>query len=181
LEKGRNKRLLSDKEIKEQADAEAAKFASITTVSIKVRFPDNTSATWNMGPRDTGAALYRAIRTLMADSSLAFKLVFPAGKGFILDDDTATLIKGHKLSGGVLVTVYWEDSVPQESRHRPFLKDSAARDAKQVVVPDIPVAEEEEEEKKPVAPNLQAGSSSGDGDKGVGKKLPKWLKLPGKK
>ncbi|KUI65992.1 Tether containing UBX domain for GLUT4 [Cytospora mali] len=179
-----NRRLKSDAELEAQARAEEAKVAAVKSVSIKVRFPDETSAQWNFGPEDTSATLYRAVQSVMAQESAPFKLVLsglPSPANRLKDDEGVKhkLIRGYKLSGRVLVNLVWEDGVPQDVKKAPFMKGSFASQAKKFEVPDIPQGEEEGESSKP-APVAPSQPQSNDGGGGR-TKVPKWLKLPGKK
>ncbi|KAI0013475.1 putative UBX domain protein [Xylariaceae sp. FL0662B] len=177
---GENKRLASDQELEEKAAAEAAKVAAVKSVKIKVRFPDNFSAEWPFGPEDTGATLYAEIRRLMANERAPFKLVLPPGKTVIRDDSgpSGRLISGYRLSANTLVNFMWADEVPNDIRKQPFLKVSAAGKATEVVVPDVPEVEVEDQA-RPAAP-APAPKPRADGD-GSGFKKPKWLKGFGKK
>ncbi|KAI6355758.1 hypothetical protein MCOR25_008093 [Pyricularia grisea] len=179
-----NKRLPSDREIEAKQQAEAAKLASIKEVSIKVRFPDNTSAQWTFGPEDTSGSLYAEVRKVMADPTQPFKLVSPAAKGpgrtgDLIDgsDEKHNLIRAYRLEGRVVATVVWADAVPPSVRKAPFLKGSVAQQAQQIQVPVIPVSTQDTEDVPMPTPT---GRSEKKGD-GSGVKLPKWLKLPGKK
>lgn len=178
LDNSRNKRLLSDKELEEKAAAEEAKIAAVKSVLVRVRFPDNTSSEWQVGPTQTGAFLYEAVRHVMASKDAAFHLVLPGGKSVIKDSNTPqhSLIKSYKLSGRVLVNLVWEDSVDAAVRKQSFLKTSIARQGQNVPVPEVPQVAEEEEH---TAPAIEPKKEKSSGDSG-GKKLPKWLKL-GKK
>lgn len=180
-----NRRLKSDAELEAQARAEEARVAAVKSVSIKVRFPDETSAQWNFGPDDTGATLYTAVRSVMAQESAPFKLVLsgiPSPSNLVRDDEGAKhkLIRGYKLSGRVLVNLVWEDGVSQDVRKAPFLKGSFASQAKKLEIPDIPQGEDEGESSAP-APAAAAPSQPQSNDSGGRTKVPKWLKLPGKK
>ncbi|KAI0539710.1 GLUT4 regulating protein TUG-domain-containing protein [Xylaria digitata] len=174
---GENKRLLSDQELEEKAVAEEAKVAAIKSIKIKVRFPDNFSAEWTFGSEDTGANLYSEVRGIMANSSTSFRLVLPGARTVIKDDASTKLIKGYRLSTNTLVNFTWDDSVPANIRQLPFLKNSAAGQAQEVVVIDIPEIEVKQE--GPSAP-VPAPKSRNDGE-GSGLKKPKWLKGFGKK
>ncbi|KAL7814106.1 GLUT4 regulating protein TUG domain-containing protein [Trichoderma gracile] len=180
-ESSRNKRLLSDKEIEEKEAAEQAKIAAVKSVLIKVRFPDNTSSDWEVGPSDTGAFLYQAVRHVMADSGQPFHLVIPGSKKVIKDDDAPqhSLIRAYKLSGRVLVSLVWDDGVPAEVRKRPFLKADFAQQGQAIKVPEIPTVEDDKDAPS-VVPQVQKAPEKRDGGEGSGKKMPKWLKL-GKK
>lgn len=183
LESSKNKRLLSDKQLAEQAAATEEKLSSVHSIEVKVRFPDNTSASWAITHDDTGAKLYKAVRSVMAEPDLPFRLVVPGSKDVIRDIDTQDnrVIRAHKLTGRVLVNLVWDDSVPTPARGKPFLKSSVAQAAKNIEVPDIPAVEEEEErpaQQKPEA--SRQGDRSRTGDDPM-KKIGKFFKLPGKK
>ncbi|GJC91939.1 UBX domain-containing protein [Colletotrichum higginsianum] len=177
-----NKRLPSDKELEAQRQAEEARLAAVSNVPMKVRFPDNTSAQWSFGHEATGATLYRAVRSVMAYNAQAFRLVVPGSKVVIKDEDSPNnrLIHDYKLTRSVLLSFVWDDSVPADVRKKPFLKGSIAQTAKEVMVPDIPKDNDNEEE-RPAASSSKPEKREGSGDGSVAKKLPKWLKLPGKK
>lgn len=180
LESSRNKRLLSDREIEEKEAAEQAKINAVKSVLIKVRFPDNTSSDWQVGPSDTGAFLYQAVRHVMANNGQSFHLVIPGSKTVIKDDDTPkhNLIRAYKLSGRVLVSLVWNDDVPKEARKQPFLKANFAQQGQAIKVPEIPTVEDDKAGPSAV-PQVQKAPAKEGGD-GSGKKMPKWLKL-GKK
>lgn len=174
-----NKRLPSDQELEERAAAEAAKISAVKSIEIKVRFPDNTSAQWRFGPDAAGAMVYQAVRQVMAADQAPFKLVLPGAKGAIRDDESK-LIQAYGLTVRTLVNLVWADSVAAETRKAPFLKQSAASRAQEVVVPEVPQGEAEDEPGPSVPLLASKQESKGEGS-GV-KKMPKWLKgLGGKK
>ncbi|KAF6818586.1 UBX domain-containing protein [Colletotrichum sojae] len=176
-----NKRLPSDRELEAQAQAEEARLAAVSTVAVKVRFPDNTSAQWTFGHEATGATLYQGVRSVMAHNTQAFRLVIPGSKVVIRDDGGAKnrLIHDYKLTRSVLLSLVWDDSVPADIRKKPFLRGSVAQKAKDITVPDIPKVTDDMNEGRVAAPPPKP--EKGDGEGSVAKKLPKWLKLPGKK
>lgn len=183
-ERAINRRLKSDAELEAQARAEEARVAAVKSVSVKVRFPDETSAQWNFGPDDTGATLYGAVRNVMAYESAPFKLVLsglPPPTNLVKDDEGVKhkLVRGYKMSGRVLINLVWEDGVSQDIRKAPFLKSSFASKAKKVEVPDMPQEEEEAESSAPAPAPPKKPQGNDGGSKG--NKVPKWLKLPGKK
>lgn len=183
LASSHNRRLKSDGELAAEAEAEAARLAAVTSLGVKVRFPDGTSAQWTLPPDATGATLHAAVRGVMASPREKFRLLLPGGKGVIADaaeGQKNQLVKGYGLRGGVLLNLTWEDGVSEEARRAPFLDGAVARTAQQVVVPEVPDEEPEEEESKPAKPERGAAGGGGSGGDGAGKKLPKWLKL-GKK
>lgn len=181
-ERSRNKRLLSDQELETKAAAEEARIDAVKSVLFKVRFPDNTSSDWQVGPSETGSFLYEAVRHVMANSSLSFHLILP-GSGAIIKDDSGpkhNLVRGYKLSGRVLLSLVWDDSVPPAVRKQPFLKSNFAQQGQAVKIPVVPeVSDHGKEVAPPAAQPDQGESSRRDGD-GSGKKVPKWFKF-GKK
>ncbi|KAI1500112.1 GLUT4 regulating protein TUG-domain-containing protein [Biscogniauxia marginata] len=189
---GENKRLPSDQELEARAAAEAARVAAVKSVRIRVRFPDNSSAEWQFGPSDTGASLYAEVRNLMANPSAPFRLALPPSvppskttairdRG---DGDDDRLIQGYCLSANTLVNFLWDDAVPADVRRKPFLEDSAAGRARDVVVPDVPDIEiGPESTASATAGPASSSRPRGEGEDGGGStfKKPKWLKGFGKK
>lgn len=180
-ENSRNRRLPSDKELEDKAAAAQAKIAAIKSALIKVRFPDNTSSDWEIGPSETGAFLYEAVRHVMAASGQKFRLVLPGGKTVIKDDNSPRnlLIRDYKLAGRILVNLVWDDAVPAQVRKQPFLKSSVAKHSQAIKVPEVPQVSEDVKDSRP-APQPQTNEKEEEKKEGGGKKLPKWLKL-GKK
>ncbi|KAH6634355.1 GLUT4 regulating protein TUG-domain-containing protein [Chaetomium sp. MPI-SDFR-AT-0129] len=184
LQRSQNTRLKSDAELAAEAAAEAAQIAKITSVEVKVRFPDQTSAIWNITPEETGAFLYQAIRNVMANPTAPFKLILPGPKT-VIQEGEKKLIAGYKLKGREMLHLLWDDSVAASVRKETFLKGSVASRAKEVVVPKIPQGKADEEDKGagsgPVAgpsnqQNKRDGGSAHDSE-AVKKKLSKFLGL----
>ncbi|KAG6023441.1 hypothetical protein E4U19_004362 [Claviceps sp. Clav32 group G5] len=176
LQSSRNTRLPSDKELQDKAAAQEARIASIQSVLVKVRFPDNTSSEWRAGPSETGAFLYEAVRHVMADPSQKFHLLLSGSKTLIQDSSSQAhnLVKTYKFSSRVLVNLVWEATVPDSVREQPFLRANVAMRAQEVKVPEVTHVEEDvpqEEVKK--ADQEERSEKRGDGVK----KIPKWLKL----
>ncbi|KAK0383232.1 hypothetical protein NLU13_9145 [Sarocladium strictum] len=182
-ESSRNKRLLSDKELAEKAAAEEARLAAVKSLRVRIRFPDNTSSDWEVGPDATGSFLYEAVRRVMASPEQPFHLTLPgAEKTVIKDADAAAhnLVRGYKLAGRVLLSLVWEDTVPAEIRKQPFLKANVARQGQEVKVPDMPTQGEDAEERSGKRPAADEEKPKKTGDGGA-KKVPKWFKGLGKK
>ncbi|KAL2260663.1 hypothetical protein VTK26DRAFT_5266 [Humicola hyalothermophila] len=158
-----NTRLKSDAELAAEAAEQEAKLARITRVDVKVRFPDQTSATWAITPDQTAAFLYRAIRGVMARPDQPFRLVIPAGasKTVIEENEEKKLIAGYRLRHREMVHLVWEERVPPAVRKAPFLKESVAKKATDVVVPEIPAEDGDEE--------VGVGGGGGAGPSGSGK------------
>lgn len=178
-----NRRLKSDQELAAEREAETARLAAVTSLTIKVRFPDQDSAVWNLPADATGATLYAAVRGAMAHPEQKFKLVLPGGAGVIADSEgrqSDSLVKGYRLRGSVLLNLTWDDSASEAARQDPFLKATVASQAEEIPIPDV-TAEDKEDEKEDAKPAPSSSKPSGSGkDGGSSGKVPKWLKL-GKK
>lgn len=178
-----NRRLKSDQELAAEKEAETARLAAVTSLRVKVRFPDQSSVVWDLPATATGATIYSAVRGVMAHPDQKFKLVLP-GRQVIADSEGKEkdlLVKGYRLRGSVLFNLTWDDVVSDEARKGPFLRSQVAEKAEPIPIPDEPAVEEEDEpkEKKP-APAPPKPSGSGSGKSGGG--IPKWFKgLAGKK
>ncbi|KAK3300331.1 GLUT4 regulating protein TUG-domain-containing protein [Chaetomium fimeti] len=184
LHRSQNTRLKSDAELAADAAEEAARLAKITEVEVKVRFPDQTSATWTITPDKTGTFLYQAIRNVMNHPTAPFKLILPGPKTVIQETDKKLIVQ-YRLKGREMLHLLWEDSVTASVRREPFLERSVASKAKEVVVPDIPQSVADERDapgpltSQPVRQEKGKGGSALDSD-AVKKKLGKFLGL-GKK
>ncbi|KAG5929721.1 hypothetical protein E4U42_004880 [Claviceps africana] len=178
LQSSRNKRLPSDKELQDRAAAEEARVASIRSVLVKIRFPDNTSSEWQAAPTATGAFLYEAVRHVMADASQNFHLLLPGSKTLIRDNDTQAhnLVKTYKFSSRVLVNLVWDDGVPESVRRQPFLRTHVAQRGREVRVPDL-APQVDDKAPRPVAVKQDGHEEKREkGGEGVNK-IPKWLRL----
>ncbi|KAK5663467.1 hypothetical protein OQA88_3896 [Cercophora sp. LCS_1] len=182
LARSQNTRLKSDAELAADAAEAAAKLAKVTKVSIKVRFPDQTSAQWDVNPEHTGAFLYQAIRGVMSHPNQPFKLVMSVTHTAILDNEKK-LIADYLLKGRELLNLVWEDAASAEARKVPFLKSSVASRAQAVVVPDVPQASSNDDVGPSAGPSkpVKSGKSEGIDSDAFKKKLGKLFKLPGKK
>ena len=183
LARTQNTRLKSDAELAAVAAEAAAKLAKITKVDVKVRFPDQTSAQWVVGPEHTGAFLYRAIRGVMAHPNQPFKLIM-SGPNSSIHEDNKLLIAGYKLKSRELLNLLWEDAASAQARSSSFLKGSIASQAKAVVVPEVPqtASNDAEASAGPSTKPVNSGSSESKADPdALRKKIGKLFRLPGKK
>ncbi|KAF3017459.1 hypothetical protein G7054_g4608 [Neopestalotiopsis clavispora] len=179
---GMNKRLLSDRELEEKAAVEQAKLAAVKSVDVRVRFPDQTLGQWRITPEWTGHTLYKAIRDVMAYKDAHFHLVVPGRPVVTIKDEegpSAQLVKGYGFRQNTLLNLVWDDSVTDKVRKEPFLKVEQQKKAVEVVVPEVPQGEEEDEVAGPSTAKPASQRKDGDGE-GKKKGVPKWLKL-GKK
>lgn len=203
---GKPGRLASDRELASQESAVQEKLASVTEFEVKVRFPDQSQVVSKFGKEDTASELYGFVRSCLDEGIVGerFSLWFFSGstssttsqgtraKTTIPDSKETYLIRDLRMDGRVLVNFVWDANAALSARSagaeilRPDLRKSAG----QIKVEDVgarPVEEEEADSKSWL--RKMAGGGEGDSGSGgasgagggSGKKVPKWLKLPGKK
>ncbi|KAL4733010.1 GLUT4 regulating protein TUG-domain-containing protein [Aspergillus similis] len=192
----KNTRLRSDVEIAAAAKAEEERRASIKEVEVKIRLPDQSQIVSKFGQQDTGKTLYAFVRSCLAPQYATEKFILtnfsgPAASKFhqsnvpfqtvLTDSEDGLLIKNHGMTGRVLINFSWDASVPLEIRHsrsgllRPELQ-SRAQEHKIEQPPEV--MDTSEDVAVPIKP---FDSGKQDGEKSGTRKIPKWLKLPGKK
>lgn len=165
LEKeSRNKKLLSDKELEDQAQARAEALKQVREVIVRIRFPDNSQAQRSFGQDAITTDLFVLCKDLMhRPEDEEFKIRFPGAKGQeTLAEDSRRLIADLGWKGRVLVTVVWGDNV---SRRGPSLKQHHLHRAQQLKV-EAPKIEEQTENEAP-APGPSGGQQ--DKKKGIDK------------
>ncbi|KKY29036.1 putative ubx domain-containing protein [Phaeomoniella chlamydospora] len=206
----RNVRLPTDSELEAQAQAAREKLASVASIEIKIRFPDQTSIVATFAQSDTAKELYNFVRECLDPSvqSEPFVLKYPntstgplaasrpGGQSTVpvtpLSDSTTSpsshpkLIQDLALKGRTLMTFFWdpEKTSPEARMKRTVLKPELRSEAKEIEVKDIGATSKDKDEDKGVRVDL-SGKGADDGKEGKdgrgAKKVPKWLKLPGKK
>ena len=175
---GRNKTLPSDQELAVQAEIQAKKEASIKSVNIKIRFPDQSSVITTFSNVETSETLYRHVKGLLQNEDEPFSLNFSTTKGpkKIPKESEIRLITGLGMVGNVLVNVLWDGVVSGKATMGQILKERYREKASEIKVKELEGVEVEEKESKTAngkAPEKRAGEKKGG--------TPKWLKLPGKK
>ena len=175
-----NKRLPSDAEVEELEREKEAKLAATKQVTLKIRFPDQSSVVSTFTADDTSAHLYEYTANVIASPDQPFKLVYNEGKGpqTIPRDETKKLIRHLAFKGQVLINFVWEDGASTDARKGPVLKSQYAQKATAVTVPELADGSAEDDA-PPTASKGKEKETSGSGD-GKPKGMPKWLKL-GKK
>lgn len=142
---------------------------------------------------DSVTTLYDFIRSMIQHAQDPFTLSYTSAKGpRVLGREAeegrkVRLIQDLGLTGRVLVNFVWEPSASDEARQARVLREEFAEKAKELSVADVSavtgVGDDEEE-------GARARGWGGDGKEnlgassrgaGSGNRVPKWLKLPGKK
>jgi tether containing UBX domain for GLUT4 len=179
LNKTQNKRLLSDAEEEQLEKEKAARLASTKRVTIKIRFPDQSSIVSTFTADDTCAQLYGYVKNLIAAVDQPFKLVYNEGKGpqAVPRDETKKLIMGLGFKGQILINFLWVDGASIDAKKGPVLKSQYIQKAQAVPVPEV--VGEVPTEPPPAVDKGKEKETSGSGE-GKPKGMPKWFKL-GKK
>ncbi|KAL4781209.1 GLUT4 regulating protein TUG-domain-containing protein [Aspergillus varians] len=190
----KNTRLKSDAEIAAAAKAEEERRVSVKEVDVKIRLPDQSQIVSKFGQQDTGKTLYAFARNCLAPSYAKEKFILTSFSGpatsksqqthvpfqtVLPDSDQGLLIKNHGMTGRVLVNFSWDTTASraaQQSRSgilKPELQTKAQEH--QIQQPPDVMDTSEDVSVKPSDSTKQNGNKSG------ARKIPKWLKLPGKK
>jgi tether containing UBX domain for GLUT4 len=177
-----NRRLLSDVETERLEKEKAAKLAAMTSVSIKIRFPDQSTTQATFNASETGADLYTLVRDVIIAEDQAFKLVYTnRGPQTVPNDPKKKLIKDLGFSGRVLVNFHWDENATTSARQGPVLKPQYAEKAQEVKVPEV-AADVAKGEDGPSTEDKGKGKETGSGGSSKGKGgMPKWFKGLGKK
>lgn len=177
---GRNTRLLTDAQLAAQAKEEAAKWAAVKDVEIKIRFPDQSAASAKFGQSDSAADLYNFVRECLAERwrSEPFLLRNPGVRGkndVISDDANQKVIKDLQLKGRVLVIFDWVDSKASvEARStKAVLKEELRSQAQELKVHDVSGGVEDQHDPGMKVDVSKKETKPDDGGKA---KMPKWLK-----
>ncbi|KAL2415735.1 hypothetical protein ABEF95_002989 [Exophiala dermatitidis] len=179
---GRNQRLPTEAELAARANEEAAKWAAVKEVEVKIRLPDQSAVSAKFAPEDTAADLYSFVKECLGEKWRAEHFTLRSsgirGRNEVIPDDPAKkLIRDLQLKGRVLVIFEWDDQrASAEARNtKAVLKDELRAKAQDLTIPDIPTVDEEKDDP---GVKVNAGKKETTTDQGGegGKKLPKWLK-----
>ncbi|KAF4637135.1 hypothetical protein G7Y89_g943 [Cudoniella acicularis] len=182
-ENSHNRRLPSDAETEILEKEKAARLAATKEVEIKIRFSDQSLIVSPFRADESGADLYRYVKSVIVAEEQPFKLNWTEGKGTrtVPKDAKKKLIKDLGFSGRVLVNCTWEDGASESAKKSPVLKPQFAQSAKELKVPESVAAPADDQ-------NQTAALDKGKGKEGesVGRKLkdgitPKWAKFLGGK
>jgi tether containing UBX domain for GLUT4 len=185
----RNVRLKTEAELAAQADEEAAKWAQVKEVEVKIRFPDQSTVVTTFGQDDTASTLYSTVRDCLDEQwrSEVFLLRIPGlrGKNDSISDDSHTkLIKDLQLKGRVLLNFSWdEQKASVEARSaKSVLKAELRAKAEDIKVMDAPATQADDENDPGVRVSTSRKDNNTGEEGGSSKsKVPKWLKGLSKK
>lgn len=175
---GRNKTLLSDKELAEKESAKAQKLAEIKDVQIRVRFPNQTMVERTFSSLDTGRSLYDFARENLQNENEPFVLSYTSAKGSctIPPSSTERLVPDLGMAGRTLINFSWDEGASVETRTKPILKEHLEAQARDIEIPIIPEIDAPEEPVEKLNTGKRIGNGPSGGKSGKFKFLDKLIK-----
>ncbi|EMC91301.1 hypothetical protein BAUCODRAFT_39469 [Baudoinia panamericana UAMH 10762] len=133
---GRNTRLLSDRELAEQEAERQEKLATVQSVRIRVRYPDQYSLVITMTNTDTAADLYSKVMDTLTAAPEPFELRYLGSKGHqtLPNSPSQRLVRDMGFRGGVVVTIGWSPDASLQARQGPSLKAEYRAQAQELKV-----------------------------------------------
>jgi len=120
LNKTRNTRLLSDKELEEQEKERQAKIdaAAAKGGSLRIRMPDGALIQMSFNKSDTAAGLYEFVRGFLEKKNEPFQLknTGPTGRLVLIPQDDKRLVHDLRFFNNELITFQWADDASAEAR-----------------------------------------------------------------
>lgn len=183
---GRPQRLLSEVELAEKERERTEKRAKVTEIEIRVRFPDHMIIQATFQGVDKAEDLYSFVRSTLRYPEEPFYLyIAPPVKR--ISPQAGRLALDLQFTHRTLVNFSWEQAVSGKTMIESALNDNYLTQAKaikvdksQLEVAGVEGEDEDDNKGKKQRADRAGGSASGSGSGGGGK-LPKWLKLGGKK
>ena len=133
---GRNRRLLSDKELAEIESTKQQNLATIQSVVVRVRYPDQSQIETTIYASETAADLYAKVMDTLAAAPEPFELRYTGVKGHEIIPNSAAkrLVRDLGFKGRVLVTLVWSPEASVQAQRGPSLKAEYRKHAKDLKV-----------------------------------------------
>lgn len=120
LNKTRNTRLLSDKELAEQEKERQEKLAAAAEKggALRIRMPDGALIQMDFTKADTASGLYSFVQTFLERKNEPFKLNYtsPTGRLVLIPHDEKRLIQDLRFFNNELITFQWAENASAEAR-----------------------------------------------------------------
>ncbi|RMZ74148.1 ubx domain-containing [Pyrenophora seminiperda CCB06] len=120
LNKTRNTRLLSDKELEDQEKKRQAKIdaAAAKGGSLRIRMPDGALIQMSFNKSDTAAGLYEFVCNFLEKKNEPFQLknTGPTGRLVLIPQDNKRLVHDLHFFNNELITFQWADNASAEAR-----------------------------------------------------------------
>ncbi|KAF2832040.1 hypothetical protein CC86DRAFT_85179 [Ophiobolus disseminans] len=120
LNKTRNTRLLSDKELDDLEKARQEKIAAAATKggALRIRMPDGALIQMSFTKEDTASVLYDFAQDFLARKTEPFELKYtsPTGRLILIEKNNKRLIHDLRFSTNELITFQWAENASAEAR-----------------------------------------------------------------
>lgn len=120
LNKTRNQRLLSDKELEEQEKARQEKLeaAAAKGGALRIRMPDGTLIQMSFNKDDTADVLYNFVKGFLdrKDEPFDLKYTGPTGRLVLIEKNSKRLSQDLRFSTNELITFQWAENASAEAR-----------------------------------------------------------------
>jgi tether containing UBX domain for GLUT4 len=148
LNKTRNTRLLSDKELEEQEKERQEKVAAAAAKggALRIRMPDGTLIQMNFTKEDTAVGLYDFAKDFLDRKNEPFELKYtsPTGRLILIEKNSKRLSQDLRFSANELITFQWAEDASIEARaSRSTLAQEWQAKAQTLKVEEIAAAEKE--------------------------------------
>lgn len=165
----RNVRLLSDVENEQLEKAKAARLEDITEVTIKIRFPDQTTSVSSFKPDETGYHLYAFVSKLIVEETRPFKLIWRDRGPRVVPNDEKKLVNDLGFGSRMLIYFTWEGTVEPNDKTT-VLKSQYLENSSEVTVFGLNSQIKESHESEEKRPGTKKQKGVGKWFKGIGKK-----------
>jgi len=149
LNKTRNTRLLSDKELEEQEKARLEKVAAAAAKggALRIRMPDGTLIQMNFTKEDTANGLYEFAKGFLDRKNEPFELKYtsPIGRLVLIEKTNKRLSQDLGFSANELITFQWAEDASIEARASRSTLAQEWRAKAQTLKVEDPVAAEKEQ------------------------------------
>jgi tether containing UBX domain for GLUT4 len=120
LNKTRNTRLLSDKELEEQEQARQERIEAVAAKggALRIRMPDGALIQMNFTKEDTAGALYDFTKGFLdrKDEPFELKYTSPLGRLVLIEKNNKRLSHDLRFSTNELITFQWAEAASAETR-----------------------------------------------------------------
>lgn len=163
LNRTKNTRLLSDKELEEQEKERQAKInaAAEKGGSLRIRMPDGALIQMSFDKNDTAVGLYDFVRGFLEKKNEPFQLknTGPTGRLVLIPKDDKRLVQDLRFFNNELITFQWADNASAAAR----ASRSALSSEWQAKAQALKVEEPTKEESSGVQSNQPQGQSVAEG------------------
>ncbi|KAF2810422.1 uncharacterized protein BDZ99DRAFT_443178 [Mytilinidion resinicola] len=168
--RGKNSRLLSDKELAEQDAIRKQKSEAQKGVTFRIRLPDESQVMMTFSNSDTASKLYESVRNLLVHPTQPFHLRYigPKGAPLAMKNGPQRLVQDLRFSGREILTFLWDDNASSEARaSKNVLKQEWQQKAQvlRVEEPEIDNRQEEKPSTNILGMRKTGGGSTSNADK----------------